>query len=191
MFTSNEHYSYAMNIRRNLQSDYDGGYFDQADIRYSILQGSKKVTDCLNFTLNIDLNSEYTFLYNRKGNTSLYQNGGYSYTIFNDAKVATIDGAPSDMTSYKVEKELAENIIIGAEGDAFAGCLSLNELTIDNINILSSLNSVSSCGEILTYVQTIYVKDVLDVKTTEFIKTNFDKQQESDRIGYIKYTKIV
>ena len=191
MFTSNENYSYAMNIRRNLQSDYDGGYFDQADIRYSILQGAKKVTDCLDFTLNLDLNSEYTFLYNRKGNTSLYQNGGNSYTIYNDAKVATIDSAHADITFYKVEKELAGNIIIGVEGDTFEGCLSLNELTIDNINILRSLNDASSCGGLLTNVQIIYVKAVLDAATTEFVKINFDKQQESDRVGYIKYTKIV
>lgn len=84
------------------------------------------------------------------------------------------------------------NVVINEDvnsigGNAFVECLALKTVTIDSPKIVKNITSANSCGCLVRYVNTIYIKESI-TEIGSYITQNFDIT-DSDRDGYIKYEK--
>lgn len=70
---------------------------------------------------------------------------------------------------------------------AFDNCTTLYTVTIDSSAIAKELTSQTSAGHLITFAQTIYIKDgITDIGS--YVTGNFDVAT-SDKTGYVKYIK--
>ncbi len=84
------------------------------------------------------------------------------------------------------------NVIINEDvnsigGNAFVECLALKTVTIDSPKIVKNITSANSCGCLVRYANTIYIKESI-TEIESYITQNF-AIMNSDKDGYIKYEK--
>ena len=84
------------------------------------------------------------------------------------------------------------NVVINEDvnsigGNAFVECVSLKTLTINSPIIVKNITSANSCGCLVRYAKTIYIKESI-TEIGNYITQNF-VTINSDKDGYIKYEK--
>jgi len=70
---------------------------------------------------------------------------------------------------------------------AFDECENLKTIIIDNELISNNLVDWYSCGMLIWYAETVYIKEGISTNNSECLLNNFAKQTTSDKLGYDMY----